>query len=333
MRWLILTDDFPPLDGGVATWTAAVARGLHDAGHDVDVLARARPGVADQPFRVTPVYGRSFGRYGAWWTAARAWRRLRRADRVLASTWTVARGVAATCRRLGIPLHVAFHGSDLTRSRPDARVLEGAHLWTVSDYLRGLLDRPATVLPTPVDPSEPAPSTAPDHWVMVGRATPLKGGDRFVRLVAAAGARGTVIGDGPELQAWRALANDLGADVTFTGRLPHAEVLRRLPSFDLACLLPRADTDGTGAEGLGLSLIEAAAAGVPVVGCPTGGVPEAVGPGLVLRDPDDSEVSAKAIRDWWTPARGEEAHRWVGEGHGVQRTIAALCAVRLLRPG
>ena len=50
--------------------------------------------------------------------------------------------------------------------------------------------------------------------------------------------------------------------------------------------LPRPDADGSGAEGFGLSLVEAASLGVVPVGCRTGGVPEAVGAGIVLEDPD-----------------------------------------------
>ena len=50
-------------------------------------------------------------------------------------------------------------------------------------------------------------------------------------------------------------------------------------------LLPEVDTDGMGAEGLGLCLLEAANVGTPAIGCRVGGVPEAVGPGLLI-DPE-----------------------------------------------
>lgn len=330
MRWVILTDDHPPLDGGVAAWTRAVTRGLRSAGHEVAVFARERPGL---PEDVVGVSGPSFGRWGGVWMAAAAWRAVARADRVLATTWPVATGFAG---RMSAPLQVAYHGSDLTRPPRDPEAFRRVALaadrrWVMSGFLAGLLEErgfEAHRLPVPVDPDpriarRPA---EPRRWVFVGRATPLKGGDRFVRLVEAAGAAGTVIGDGPSLQPWRELASMLRADVTFTGRLPHAEVRRRLRDFDLACLLPRPDIDGTGAEGLGLSLVEAAAAGVAPVGCRTGGVPDAVGPGLVLEDPDDIEDSLAVLRSWWTPARGGAARWWVGRRHGVARAVAALCA-------
>lgn len=323
MRWVILTDDHPPTPGGVATWTAAIARGLSASGDDVEVFARHRPGL---PPGVRGVRGPSFGRYGGWWLRVAARRSLRRADAVLATTWPVAVGVAGT---IGAPLHVVFHGSDLTRPLrpPPARVLDRARLWAVSGWLAEKVadrGRRAEVLPAPVEVAPPRlPSRGPERWAMVARAVPGKGGERFVRLVAEAGVDGLLIGGGPELSRWRRLAASLGARVRFTGEVPHARVAELLREADLALLLPRADGPG---EGLGLSLLEAAAVGVPAVGCRTGGVPEAVGPGLLLDDPDDAPRSVAAIRAWWTPRRGEAQRAWLAEHHGVGRAVACLRA-------
>lgn len=339
MRWLIATDDFPPLDGGVATWTAHIARGLCDAGDEVAVLARARPGLgaaADgQPFAfpVIGLRGPSFGRHGGFYAGVAAWWHLRAGDSVLATTWNMATGLVRRCRGLDVPLHVVFHGSDLTRPPRDPkafdRVCAGAtRRWAVSRWLAERLaerGHRAEVLCAPVDAGPPRASpVAPRRWIFVGRATPLKGGDRFVRYVAEAGATGVVVGDGPELPRWRALAAELGADVTFTGTLPLAEVRRRVAEADVAVLVPRADRDGSGAEGFGLALVEAAARGVAVVGCRTGGVPEATGAGLVLDDPDDVAAAVAAIRAWWTPERGEACRRHVAAHHGVARVVERL---------
>ena len=64
--------------------------------------------------------------------------------------------------------------------------------------------------------------------------------------------------------------------------------------------------------------------GVPAVGCQTGGVPEALGPGLLLLDPDDAERSAEEFRRWWTPERGEEGRRWARSHHGAQRLAESI---------
>lgn len=322
MRWVILTDDHPPLPGGVATWTGAVARGLRRHGDEVEVFARWR---ADLPAEVRGVRGRSFGRWGGWWLRWAARLALERADAVLATTWPVATGLVGVAG----PLHLVFHGSDLTRPprspRAFRRVLGRAdHRWAVSSWLAERVQ--AEVLPAPVDVRAHAPRRAdrPERWGFLGRATPLKGGDRFVRLVAAAGVEGVMVGDGPELPRWRELAGRLGASVRFTGELPRHEVPSVLETLDLLMLLPRAAPDGGGEEGLGLALLEGAASGVAAVGCAVGGVPEAVGPGLLLDDPDDVERSLAAIGDWWTPWRGGAQQAWLAAHHGVDRTVAAL---------
>ena len=337
-RWVILTDDFPPLDGGVATWTRAVADELHHLGRDVLVLARARPGLGEGlPYDVRGVRGPSFGAHGGRWLGLVCMWTLQEGDRVLATTWGAATHVVSRCQQLGLRLDVVYHGSDLTRPprRPAAfeRVARGARLWTVSAYLQGVLDArgfAGDVLPAPIrDPGPPEetlhPPGPPRRWVMLGRATPLKGGDRFVRMVAAAGALGTVIGDGPELPAWRALAVELGARVEFTGRLAHDEALVAMREHDVAVLVPRADANGSGAEGFGLAAVEAAVAGLPTVGCRTGGVPEAIGPeGLLLDDPDDPAASVDQVLHWWRSNRGSSARRWALQAHGVARTVLRL---------
>lgn len=330
MRWLILGDEWPSADpvGGVATWTSWTAAALVDAGHAVDVHVRARPELVQVPgARVAGVRGPSFGRWGAWWHRLAA--DPARYDAVLAATWPVAARLLGPIRRAGIPLHVVYHGSDLTRPPRDpaafAAVSGAATRWAVSGYLAGVAAArgfPASVAPIPLDPGpvRPRPPRLA-RACMVARATPLKGGDRFVRLVAALGIDGVIVGDGPALPAWRALAADVGARVRFTGWLPREGVAREVVASDLLISLPRAMADGTGAEGLGLAALEAAAAGVPSVGCATGGVPEAVDH---LVDPDDPVSAASAIRAWWTPSRGADARARLAARHGRVKWCAAL---------
>ena len=325
MRWLILTDDWPPCSGGVAVWAAAVAGGLVDAGMDVTVLARHRASLF-QPSGVVVrgVRGPRFGRLGGLWTGLAARRELLEADAVLAVTWPVASWCSHTA------LHVVFHGSDLTRPPVSARGLSrvrarARHRWAVSAFLAEQVE--AKLLPAPVSPSPIAAvsRSRPRHWGWVGRMTELKGADRFLRLVAQAGARGVLVGDGPQRRSLEGLARKLGARVRFTGSLGHDEALAELLGMDLCVLLPRCHPDGSGAEGLGLSLLEAAAAGLPVVGCATGGVPEALGPaGLLLDDPDDVDGSSQQIAAWYDPAHGLVGRDWVGAQHGVGRLVAQL---------
>ncbi len=328
MRWVILTDDFGPMPSGVATWTAAVAAALVATGDEVAVFARRRPDLdLGQSYDVHGVGGPSFGRFGGVWTAVAARSAIRRADAVLASTWPVAIHAVDIHRRQGVPFHVVFHGSDITRPpihrRGLARVLRRAsHRWAVSQYLADLVGD-CGVLPAPVAIALTTPEPG-GRWGMVARATPLKGGERFVRIVAAAGARGLVVGDGPSLARWKDVAKSLDADIRFTGALSHRQTLAQIAALEVMILLPRTHEDGSGAEGAGLVLLEAASLGVPSVGCRTGGVPEALGPGLLLDDPDDFAASGKVISEWLCPERGRKAREWLATHHGPAKLANAL---------
>ena len=330
MRWVLLTDDAPPRVGGVATFVARISAGLARRGHQVTVFRRHRPRWDPPPGVVVhSAWGPSFSRLAGRWLAVRAAPTLCRADAVIAATWICGTTVAHS----RIPLYLIGHGSDVTRPGPRPEAFgrtwrAAAGRFALSGYLAQILGArgiDARVLPAPVTAAgAPRPPRSPrGRWGFVARAVPDKGGDRFIRLVAAAGVRGVIVGDGPALASWRSLAGRLGADVTFTGHVPAAAVPAILEGLDLVCLLPRTGIDGAG-EGLGLALLEAAAVGVPVVGCATGGVPEAVGPGLILEDPDDADGSTQAIARWWTADRGVAAWEWLRDHHGTHRTIDAL---------
>lgn len=278
--WHLLTTDFPPQDGGVATWSAGVAGALHEAGETVRVHARARSGArpGDWPFAVHPVPGRWWRRGQAAWMAGSLLPRLRRGDRVLAATWPLAVGVVDAAGALGVPVGVAFHGSDLTRPPPIAglaRIQRGATaLLPVSRFLGGLLDGPWTRLPMPVDPLPPVPRG--DALLVVARLVPGKGVDRALRLGARLGRRVLVVGDGPD----RARLEALGGEARFLGRLPHDAV--PWEQAWAVALLSEAP------EGLGLVLLEAAARGIPGIGSASGGIPEAAD--VVLHDPEVDPV-------------------------------------------
>lgn len=327
---MILTDDHPPRIGGVSVITARIARELHARGHEVTVVARYRRALA--PITGTQLatsWGPSFGRWGGVWLAARALPALARADRVLATTWPVATTLCA----LGIPYLLLGHGSDITCPPRDPALFE--RVWhaararlVMSSFLATCLGKrglTASVLPAPVDIApEPIRLDHAAPWVLVARGTALKGGDRFVRWLAAARHRGVVVGDGPEIARWSQLARTLGADVRFAGACSESQTREILGMSSLCVLVPRRSPDGCGDEGFGLSLVEAAALGVPSVGARVGGVPSALGPGLLLEDPDDVASSVAAVSAWWHPERGADSHAWCRAKHGVVRCVNAI---------
>lgn len=332
----LVSVDLPPhADGGVASWTHDLALALQAEGAPLQVWTRsARAGLPNEPgyYPVHRMFGRSWGAHQAIWAAAQVGPALRRGDQLLCSTWPVARWLAPLAARRGVAVGVAVHGSELTTLRtapPGLRaVLRSARrVFAVSRFLAGCLESlggRAEVLPVPL-PALPAREGPGQGLALLGRLTPLKGVDRGLRLARALGWRALVVGEGPEGAALRALARELGVEAEFTGRLPRAQALARVREAAACALLSRAGPGGLGAEGLGICLLEAAAQGVPALGSATGGVPEAVGPGLVLADPDDAEGSAAQLRAWLQGgARGAEARAWVQRVHGGARAARAV---------
>ncbi|MCB9794137.1 MAG: glycosyltransferase family 4 protein [Alphaproteobacteria bacterium] len=327
----LVTHDFPPAYvGGVAAWTLDLAQALHAAGAPVQVYARgargAGPHDAALPFSVIRMAGRSWGRWQATWAALSVGPRLRPGDTLLLSTWPLGPRLAPFARGRGLKVGVAFHGSDLTRLQaapPGLQaVLDASHArFAVSAFLVGCLrglGGDAVRLPMPLELSALPP--APEHsesLVCVARLTHLKGLDRCLRLAYALGVPLEVVGEGEAGPALQSLAEDLGAALRMHGRLPRAQALEVLRGRRAALLLPRVDTDGSGAEGLGLCLLEAAAQGTPAVGCRTGGVPEASD--LVLQDPDAIEASANELKDWLKEDRRAAAAARVRAQHGAER--------------
>ncbi len=344
--WHLVTGDAPPgFTGGVSTWVERICRGLSERGVEVVLWARgarlrgrAREARHDArfPVPVRRLRTRRWNRHQAAAVAEAVPPSLRAGDVVLASTWPLAPGLIEPCRALGVPLLVAAHGSEISRlaeAPQGLRALAGsARFAAVSGFLARQLEGlglTAVVLPAPV-PLDPDPPGAPQRsgLLVVARATPLKGIDRALRLAEALGWPATVVGEGPCLAELRRLASTLAVPVHFAGRLGWEETAARYRRAALVAQLSRVDQDGSGAEGLGLVVLEAMAHGAPAVVSDVGGLPEAVGPGLVLERPDDPQHSAAAIRSWLAAGDPAEQQRaWLAEEHGVQRCLEALLAL------
>jgi glycosyltransferase involved in cell wall biosynthesis len=193
----------------------------------------------------------------------------------------------------GVRLVLTEQSSTLDRisDDPEARQMYGqavaraSHVLPVSEFLaRGIRSAYSTearkvhAIPNPVDlegipfRERRAPRLA--RWVFVGDLIEAKGVIRLVRAFAAwlerePAASLTIVGEGLLLEDLRRLAEQLGCHerVEFCGRLPPAGVAEVLDRCDVLVHLSVYET-------FGLSVLEAVAAGLPVVATRCGGPEE-----------------------------------------------------------
>ncbi|MBN1993495.1 MAG: glycosyltransferase [Anaerolineae bacterium] len=125
----------------------------------------------------------------------------------------------------------------------------------------------------------------------VSRFAPVKGLDVLLRaLVQVPHARLVVVGDGPERANLTQLAGDLGITQQVHWAGYRADVPHLLPAFDLF-------VQPSWHEGLPNTILEAMAAGLPVVATAVGGTPEVVVDGVtgLIVPPGDPMALAGAI--------------------------------------
>lgn len=148
------------------------------------------------------------------------------------------------------------------------------------------------------------------------------------------GFRAVFVGDGPLLDEIRSRCESLGltAEVQLMGRLDHSAVLDlyRRHDIDIAVSSTLALGEGIPGEGIPVSLVEAMAAGVPVVATDCGGTSELIGGGAGFLVPCNDKIAlATALRDLiLDPARrleiGRAGHDRVCRGWDADASASAL---------
>jgi glycosyltransferase involved in cell wall biosynthesis len=222
--------------------------------------------------------------------------------------------VAMLCNELsGIPYSFTLHGPDIffepIRWRLDAKIARARFVACISDFCRSQGMSFAHrrdwsrmhIVHCGVTPDryDSAPARNGNHLLFVGRLAAVKGVPVLLEALVEArrdnpDLRLSLIGDGPEraeLQA-EAQALGLGDAVNFLGYRSQSEVADMLAKVD-ALVLP------SFAEGVPVVLMEAMAAGLPVVTTRIAGIPELVEDSVSghLVPPGDVSALSDALRD------------------------------------
>lgn len=233
---------------------------VHANSAKAGALGRLAAWLTRVPIRVYTVHGWAFTAHGGASSALYRW-----AERLLRPLTTVTICVADSERRAGLEARtcdeattvVIHNGVDLPRTRA--------------------LDA----------------RSGPHRLVMVGRLQAPKDALTLVRALAALRQRpceAMIVGDGPDRPAVEKEVRRLGLDSVVRLVGARNDVAELLAAADLFVLSSRS-------EGLPLSILEAMAAGLPVVASNVGGVPEVVVEGETgfLVPPGDPQSLAAAI--------------------------------------
>jgi glycosyltransferase involved in cell wall biosynthesis len=332
VKTLVVTNDFPPRQGGIQTFVAALL--ARRPPESLVVLASRSPGwEAHDRALPYPVARRPTSMLLPTPATARAATDLLRRH----GCDTVFFGAAAPLGLLAPALRAAgarrlvgaTHGHETGWvALPGARqvmrrIAGGLDLLTyISEYTRDRLapalgDRTALAQLSPgvdVDLFTPAADGAAVRRrhglgdapvvVCVSRLVPRKGQDVLVAawprvLARHPDARLLLVGGGPAEAALRraVAAGGLGGSAVLTGPVPPAELPAHYAAGDVFAMPCRTRRAGLDVEGLGMVFLEAAACGRPVVAGTSGGAPEAVREGVTghVVEPRSPEAVAGAI--------------------------------------
>jgi glycosyltransferase involved in cell wall biosynthesis len=352
--------------GGVEKWLATVAVGLRARGHDVVVSCHDRGPVRErlEQLGVPTAHVRPRGALDLVSAGAFArWLRSERPDALLLTVWRRLFWGAWAGRRAGVPRVVVrlglFHPPPrrdpnriafrrwvdaVIANSEDIRTDVAAALpWFGPDRVHVIFNgvRP----PPPLVPAQLARLRAELGadagaivFAAVGHAFPRKGFDILLRAAAHAArdeVRLAIIGDGDHLAELRALAATLGiaARVRFLGHRTDAATL--IAAADAFVLSSRH-------EGMANAMLEAMAAGRPVLATDVSGVREAIGAqdgrpaaGWIVPPEDPAALGdtiatvadALAGGNDLVPARVAEACWRVTHWFGLERMLDAVEAV------
>ncbi|BDD75153.1 MULTISPECIES: glycosyltransferase family 4 protein [Streptomyces] len=331
-RTLIVTNDFPPRQGGIETFVRELADRFPP--DEVVVLTSAptaAPGsgesfpypVVRHPVRTllpTPgatahaaAVARRYGCDRVWFGAAAPLAlmagRLRRTAGIgtaVASThghevwWARTPGPRALLRRIGSQVDTLTWLGERTRAPIEAALAAGTRTARLVPGVDTGTFHPAA------DGTRVRTRYGLGHRPVIlcaARLVPRKGQDTLIRALpwvrrAVPDAVLLLVGDGPHAAGLRQLALREGVmdSVHFAGGHPHHALPAFYAAADAFAMPCRTRKGGLELEGLGIVYLEAAASGLPVVAGDSGGAPDAVREGETGHVVDGRSVAATADR-------------------------------------
>jgi glycosyltransferase involved in cell wall biosynthesis len=185
-----------------------------------------------------------------------------------------------------------------------------------------LAGREVKVIANPVrGPARLADPATGTHAIVSARFAPDKGVDVAIEACALAGLPLVITGEGPDGPALRALAQRLGGEVRFAGRVPDEELQELRATAALAIVPSRF------AETFGLSAAEAMAAGLPVVGTRVGALTDLLDDANMVAPGDAQALADAARRRYGDAAAGARNAQWIAQYASPAAVARALGAV------
>lgn len=313
---VLITEDFPPKEGGIQTWAFELARNLHTLGGPITVLAR----------KATP-RNRAFDRrlsFPVWRMGGHDWNRYRdlyvayylakfllthgARPIVYATHWKVGLVPALLAPLLGWKVIIGAHGREILQEKKPfrQRLIRLAHCRAhrgvaVSQYTRQLLvqlgvpQEKVAFVPNGVNvevfcPREKSASLMRRYGLegkmvilTLARLVPRKGQDLVIAalpqvLEKVPQAVYMLVGQGSDEPRLRDLTQSLGLTdrVVFAGYVPDDQLVDHYNLADVYIMTSREIEARGDVEGFGITFLEAGACQVPVIGGRSGGIPDAV---------------------------------------------------------
>ncbi|MCQ9178599.1 glycosyltransferase family 4 protein [Streptomyces sp. IBSBF 2953] len=331
---LVITNDFPPRQGGIETFVHALATRMPN--DDVVVYTSREPGDtaydATLPFpvirdtsrmllptkRVTRravEIARAHGCDRVWFGAAAPLGlmapNLRKAGvrRLVATThgheiwWARIPVVRRMMRRIGENVDIVTYLGQYTRARIEPALGPRARMTRLAPAVDAKVYRPD---PAARDELRTRLGLHGRRVILcVARLVPRKGQDMLIKAMPlirreVPDAVLLLVGQGPDEARLHKLARRHAPDaVRFMGGMAHTETPRYYAAADVFAMPCRTRKAGLEAEGLGIVFLEAAASGLAVVVGDSGGAPDTVVDGTTGRvvDGNDAEAVAGALTD------------------------------------